>query len=546
MKLRTAARPPLPSYFDVVIVGGGIHGIALARQLALAGRSTLLLEQHDFASGSTSRASRIIGDVFCDLERGDFAAVRESLRERNRLLVERGHLVRPISGVAALGPDRRRSALEVRLGLWLRRKLQTAPGERSGDFLLARVKHLLEHRAEWSLLGFDDAICEFPQRLAAEWLREAQEAGAVARNYSRVLHLHAERNVICGVIVRDLPSDSECFVRTRWVINATGASVNTFAQMAGCRDSLDYSTARTTHLVLRRFRGAPDASVYTEGVDGNPVVLHPWNGQYLFGSTQVADKSLLAPQQPTDAEIEYLYRSLLKLFPHLDIDVTAAFAETCIAPADRGLGLRLMGNRTQVVDHAKHGVAGLISIIGGSVTTAASAAEECARTIDFRIASSAACEYLPGRANGIEAALQQWAHTVAGLAHIPPESARAIAAWHGRRALCIARLASLSERLRKPLCPHTPHITAEAVDAFRYESALVLGDVLLRRVPVALSDCWSGECTQVAAQRIGAVMGWTETDIQEQIVQFDMERSDLLVKPRPRIPASLRPDSLAA
>ena len=205
-----------------------------------------------------------------------------------------------------------------------------------------------------------------------------------------------------------------------------------------------------------------------------------------------------------------------------------------------------MGNRTQVVDHAKHGVAGLISIIGGSLTTAAAAAEECARTIDFRIASSTPCDYLPGRANGIEAALQQWAHTVAGVAHIPPESARAVAAWHGRRALCIARLASLSERLRKPLCPHSAHIVAEAVDAFRYESAMMLGDVLLRRVPVALSDCWSSECTQVAAQRIGAVMGWSETDMQQQIAEFEMERSNLLVKPRPRIPLSLRPDSLAA
>ena len=542
MKLRTAARPPLPSYFDVVIVGGGIHGIALARQSALAGHSALLLEQHDFACGSTSRASRIIGDVFCDLERGDFAAARESLRERNRLLVERGHLVRPIGGVVALGTDRRRSALEVRLGLWLRRKLQSTPGDRPSDFQLARVKHLLEPRGAWSLMGFDDAVCEFPQRLAAEWLREAQQAGAVVRNYCRVQTVLTKEQAVRGVVTRDLLTDTEYSVHARWIINATGTAMPSFCQMAGCRDALEFSSARAAYLVLRRFRGAPDAAIYSEAVDGHPVALHPWNGQYLFGSTHLSEKSVVHPPQPADAEIDYLQRSLLRLFPNAEIEVTGAFADTCLVPADRSFSSKLLRNGTQTVDHAQHGLNGFLSIVGGSLTTAEAAAAECVRKMGSAMPPLKACDYLPGRANGMEAALQQWAHTVSSLAHISQDSARAIAAWHGRRALCIARVAASSEAMRAALCPHTPHIVAEAMDAFRYECAITLADVLLRRVPVAFSECWSRECALTAAHRIGRVMGWTETEIQEQVADLELERSALLTKPRLR---ALRPDSLA-
>src|SRR6195256_3907859 len=112
MTLATKPRGPLDrQHFHVAVIGGGINGVALARECARAGKRTLLLEQHDFASGTTSRSTRIIHGGLRYLEHGEIGMVRESLRERQRLLRERPHLVHPVHFLLALRQGSRRSAL---------------------------------------------------------------------------------------------------------------------------------------------------------------------------------------------------------------------------------------------------------------------------------------------------------------------------------------------------------------------------------------------------------------------------------------------------
>src|SRR5207302_9303243 len=130
----SAARPSLESErFHVVIIGGGINGVAIARECARAGRRTLLVEQHDFASGTTCRSTRIIHGGLRYLEHGEIGMVRESLRARGRLLRERPHLVHPIHFLLALSDNSRRSSLAVRPGLWLYRRLGGTLGATSSD-----------------------------------------------------------------------------------------------------------------------------------------------------------------------------------------------------------------------------------------------------------------------------------------------------------------------------------------------------------------------------------------------------------------------------
>src|SRR5512143_489945 len=109
--------------FDIVVIGGGINGVAIARECARAGRSVLLLEQNDFASGTTSRSTRIIHGGLRYLQYSEIGLVRESLRDRDRLVRERPHLVRPLRFVFALDGGSRVTALQVRAGLWLYGKL---------------------------------------------------------------------------------------------------------------------------------------------------------------------------------------------------------------------------------------------------------------------------------------------------------------------------------------------------------------------------------------------------------------------------------------
>src|SRR6202795_1836666 len=121
---RMSLRPSLQGErFHVIVIGGGINGVAIARECARGGRRTLLLEQHDFAAGTTSRATRIIHGGLRYLEHAEIGLVRESLLERRRLLEQRPHLVHPVHFLLALDQDSGRSAFAVRTGLWLYRNL---------------------------------------------------------------------------------------------------------------------------------------------------------------------------------------------------------------------------------------------------------------------------------------------------------------------------------------------------------------------------------------------------------------------------------------
>src|SRR6267143_675289 len=172
-------------HFQVVVIGGGINGVAVARQCARSGKHTLLVEQNDFASGVTSRSTRIIHGGLRYLEHGELGLVRESLREREKLLRERSHLVHPMQFLLLINDQSQRSALKVRAGLWLYRRLS---GKKSSsgtsEMEIKRLERALDTGRRWSFFSYEDAQCEFPARLVAEWLVEAMEAGAVVRNHA--------------------------------------------------------------------------------------------------------------------------------------------------------------------------------------------------------------------------------------------------------------------------------------------------------------------------------------------------------------------------
>ena len=119
----TAERAPLAGrHFDVLVIGGGVNGVAIARECACGGKQTLVIDQHDFASGTTSRSTRMIHGGLRYLEHLEIGLVRESLRERERLLCQSPHLVRPMQFLLALSSEHRpfmRSSLAIRTGLWL-------------------------------------------------------------------------------------------------------------------------------------------------------------------------------------------------------------------------------------------------------------------------------------------------------------------------------------------------------------------------------------------------------------------------------------------
>jgi glycerol-3-phosphate dehydrogenase len=537
MSLAIKPRAPLEGqHFHVVVIGGGINGVAVARECARSGKRTLLVEQNDFASGVTSRSTRIIHGGLRYLEHGEIELVRQSLRERDRLMRESSHLVHPVNFVVLLNPESQRSAMKVRAGLWLYQKFAGKKSNGLGEMEMKRLERALDAGRKWSMFNYEDAQCEFPERLVADWLREAIEAGAVVRNHSEVLAVDVAHGRARGVLIRDRITGKDERIDAAWTLNCTGPWADRVCQRSSVRTPHPMlGGVRGSHIVIGRFPGSPTAAIYTEAQDGRPFFVVPWNDQILVGTTEVADNGDPSKTVPASNEIEYLLRAVSQLFPKAKIgahDIKYSFAGIRPLPYAEGKNPSAITRRHFLHDHTEDGATRLVSVIGGKLTTAALLARECARKIGLKVTEPSSIAV--GPAASLDPMLDNAVLEVAQAGSVSEESARGIVEWHGKRAMDIARMALVSAELRAPICPHTSHIIAEVVEAYRYECAVSMGDVLLRRVPLALGPCWSESCSREAALRIGAVMGWTQQTMGENLEAFEMERAAFLCKAPPK------------
>jgi glycerol-3-phosphate dehydrogenase len=526
-------------HFQVVVIGGGINGVAVARQCARAGKHTLLIEQNDFASGVTSRSTRIIHGGLRYLEHGELGLVRESLREREKLLREKSHLVHPMHFLLLLNETSERSAMKVRAGLWLYQRMAgKRPGKDATEMELKRLERALDAGHRWSFYNYEDAQCEFPERLVAEWLMEAVDAGAIVRNHMEALAVDVSHGRTRGVLLRDQITGRDQRVDAAWVINCSGPWADRMCQRSSIRMAKPMlGGVRGSHIVLPRFSGSPNAAVYTEAVDGRPIFILPWNDQILVGTTEVADNGDPARTVPSPDEISYLVRSMAQLFPKAKItaqSVKHAFAGIRPLPYSPDNKPSAVTRQHILHDHTDDGAARMLSVIGGKLTTAASLARDCARKIGLKAIEPNMMTMGPD--NALDPFLDDAVLEIARIGAVSEETARGMVEWHGKRAADIARMALVSAELRAPICPHTSHVIAEVVEAYRREFAVTLGDVLLRRVPVALGACWSESCSREAALRIGAVLGWDEHAMGANLEAFETERSAFL---RPVVGATI-------
>jgi glycerol-3-phosphate dehydrogenase len=524
-------RPSLEGdHFHVVVIGGGINGVAVARECARAGKRVLLLEQHDFASGTTSRSTRIIHGGLRYLEHGEIGLVRESLRERDRLLRERPHLVHAKRFVLALpkrNPLSRRGSLAVRAGLAFYKQMAEPLGVSSQA---DSFESALDTDQSLAIYDYEDAQCEFPERLVAEWLAEAAFAGARVRNYVRVLQIGRESSGL-AVRVVDLLRDEEASVTADVVVNASGPWVDEVCAKAFNARQRLIGGVRGSHILIDRFPGAPDSPVYSEAHDSRAFFVVPWNAQLLVGTTEVRDTGDPAQAIASEEEIVYLIASFNRLSLEHKIsraDVLATFSGVRPLPATSARDASAITRRSFIHDHRDDGLPGLYSLIGGKLTTAASLARQCAKKIGIHSGKQEIAVVALGLRSGFDNSLQHWANQVSKLFGITAGSALVTAEWHGRCALSILRRTQADASLAQPIVEGSEHLLAEAVHAAEREFAVSLADILLRRVPIALTAHWSDEQSLAAGQRIGRALQWNEKRTMQELAAFQEERERLL------------------
>ena len=441
--------------FDVAIIGGGIIGCGIARDAARRGLRVVLLERHDFGSGTTAASTRIIHGGLRYLETADFRLVRMDLRERETLLRVAPHLVKPLEFVIPFASVGAIDRLKLRAGLTL-------------YDALAPANSLPRHRASRREAAYYDARIDSPERLAIENLLDAVAHGAHALNYVAVTGSVRDGARLTGVAVRDCWTETGASIRARTTVNATGAWLERVAATIGTGLPERIRTTKGVHLVCPPVTDR--AVVLFSRLDRRLMFAIPRLGQTWIGTTDTDYSGDPADATATRDDVDYVLESVRGALPSLtDDDVLYATAGVRALVMQGGTASSV-SRMHRVIDGELRGSPGLVSIMGGKLTGYRAIAEEATDIICRRLGvaerATTADEPLPGgQGSGV---------TSAG---VPPH----LYDLYGSRAGEVMRLAAEHPDFARALSPKYPDIGAQVAFAARHEYCATVADFLRRR-----------------------------------------------------------------
>ncbi len=505
---------------DLLVIGGGIVGAGIARDAAMRGFHTVLVEQGDFGSGTSSRSSRLIHGGLRYLEEGDFRLVFEALRERWILLRIAPHLVRPLPFVFPVHRGDRLPLWKVWAGVWLYDLLalfRNVRGHRIlGKRALLRAEPMLRERGLVGGALYYDAQCD-DARLVLATARSAQQHGALIANYVEVQRLLLADGRVRGAEVRDRITGDTATLTASVVVNATGPWCDRIRRLEdpGARPLLRL-TKGVHVMVPRRRLGHRAAIAMTSPIDGRVMFVLPWGELSYIGTTDTDYSGSPDEVRPAPEDVVYLLRSANACFPnaHLsEADVIASWA------ALRALVIRdsagLPASRVSREHVIVRGPAGLITIAGGKLTTFRVMARELVDLVadQLRAASGRARPARP--ATDREPLPGGEVRDFAPLASpgielgIPPGTVDHLLAHYGTEAAAIFNLVRERRELLHPLAPQHPAIEAEVIHAARRELAQRVEDVLMRRTHVYYETPDHGApAARRVAELLGQARGW--------------------------------------
>jgi glycerol-3-phosphate dehydrogenase len=517
--------------FDAVVIGGGMAGAGVARDLTLRGASVALFEKGDFASGTSSKSSKLIHGGLRYLELFDFKLVRESLREKKTLERLAPHLVHPLPFLVPVYRGSRRGLITVRLGMWLYDLL--TPGRQRERFRVVKPVEALalepSIRAD-DLRGagyyFDDLLLS-PERLCLENALSAARHGARVHNYCEVEAVTRGAAGIDGVRVRDLLTGRVHSVRASVVINCAGPWVDRLRELAGVTDA-GKRVLRTTkgiHCMLPRMT---ERAVYLSASDDRMIFVTPWRGFSMVGTTDTdfdGDPDRLAA---TRDAVEYLLAAVRPALP----DPRVAFDRVVYTYAGvRPLSFEEGATASRVSRDHKVVVEGpegrFLSITGTKLTCFRSLAEQVGdrvmRTLGRREQSRTARMTLDGldeEAGQVEG--RAWMNVSPEMAAtgLSRETLQTLVETYGR---AYPRILDLVRKLpdgTARLCPSNPEIVAQLHHALAEEMTVSLQDFLFRRTAIGLSSCLGLDCFEAIGRRMGALAGWSSRRLEAELEAY--------------------------
>ena len=547
----TLGKIRLDGAFDVIVVGGGINGIGVYRELALQGLRVLLVERNDFCSGCSAAPSRMIHGGLRYLENGEFDLVRESLRERDALLVNAPHMVKPLpttipiksifsgllNGAATFfGISQRpasRGALAVKIGLalydWKTRKRRVLPPHifRSARKTLAQWPDLDPHLSFSAT--YHDAWISYPERLGVELVLDVARLAptSVALNYAEIGQTGPE------ILLTNRETGQVLRVSSRAVVNATGAWLDeTIAQLEDgfAPPEALVSGTKGSHLILdneplRQALGGH--MIFFENTDRRICIVFPYLGKVIAGSTDIrverAERVRCEPEEQS-----YIIGALRAVFPNVAIsadDVVYSYSGIRPLPrSDEAFTGRI--SRGHLI-HRIDGAVPHFCMIGGKWTTFRAFAEQTADVVLVelgrdRLTSTITLPIGGGADFGdgtrlIDELVKTYGVDIMRAAYL--------AETYGTRALDVmAFCAGRGDDI--PLSDTTCITAAEIVFLIRHEFVRSLSDLIQRRTSLAIR----GQISSALIERIGELLvqerGWDQKRLRAEINDFtaDLER----------------------
>jgi glycerol-3-phosphate dehydrogenase len=523
--------------FDVVVVGGGITGAGVALDAATRGYSVALAEKADYASGTSSRSSKLVHGGLRYLQNFDLALVREALMERRLMVKLAPHLVRPLPFVVPAFDGSRPDRM-VGLGLNLYDAMARGRRRENGDWEPERhrviggdevVERLpaLAGRAPTSGYLFYDCQTD-DSRLVLTVLAEAERFGAVCATRLAVTGLLAERGRTRGVCVRDALSGERFEVRADHVVNATGVWADRLrpAELHDGAEVPRIRPSRGSHITLAHATLPLAAGAIVPAGGGRAIFALPWLGSTLVGTTDDEhDGDDLDHVQPAERDIDYLLGAVGAYFG-ADLaraDITGAYAgvRPLIATGDPKKSVDI-SRRAEL--HESSG--GMITITGGKLTTWRRMAKMVVDHLVERDARTAPC-----RTHEIPLGQPVDAAALPRVEGVPDEAYERLAGRYGQAAHEVLAVAAESGELAGPIVAGGPvDLLAETVYAARREQALTVGDALLRRTRVGLLAARAvagpdGTTARRVAVAMGAELGWDDEQARAQARAFLDEAS---------------------
>lgn len=513
-------------HYDLVIVGAGINGAAIAREAALRGLSVAVLERADIGSGTSSWSSRLIHGGLRYLEHGELRLVHESLHDRERLLHIAPHLVKPLGFVVPIYRHNHKPGWMFRIGMVLYDALSSGkslPRHRSIGKKAAAVElSSLDPDGLTGGLHYYDGQVEYAERLVLETLLSAVESGATVQTYAAVEEITCASGRATGVRYTDLTTGAEHTVSAEVVVNAAGPWLDELAGLV----SLERMVGGTkgAHLVVDPFPGAPAECIYYEArSDNRAVLVIPWNDRYLIGTTDerfTGDPGTVAADED---DVDYLIRETNALIPSAGLSrESVLFTYAGVRP----LPYRPDGSTGDIprshliLTHPQ--VERLVSIVGGKLTPHLSLGVQ---TVDV-VAKLLGVSTQPSHADttALPGAADQWLAVATQLADelraqgVPDVVIRRLIKVYGARCRQLIDLIRRDPAAGRVIGEGRDAVlTAEIDIAIRGEGATHLTDLLHRRTMVGLEPDLGRSVDREVAEAAAPLMGWDSADVDCEV-----------------------------